>query len=109
MKRMLMAVLIMLAMAMQAQAEEEIERAMRACRSAVDRFYAGSGGAVTWPVEAYTRSANMVYFVQFKDDLKATLAPAMGMPLALDVRCSIQRETFKPLMITVNRVSLPVD
>ena len=46
MKRMVLAVLILLAMAMQAQAEEEIERAMRACRSAVDRFYAGSGGAV---------------------------------------------------------------
>ena len=101
---------IFVLLATQAMALTGIEKADNRCKVEVNLYMEHTTGAqkVTYPATRFTSQNSNAYFIHYKQDLKAIAHFKDGSTLPLDIRCTIEKNTFETLFVNVNGKVIPL-
>ena len=109
MKKAILAIILVL-FATQVMALNGIKIADNRCKVEVNYYikHTLGGGKVSYPATRFTSENSNAYFIHYKEDLKATAHFKDGSALPLDIRCTIEKNTFKVLFVNINGTSIPI-
>lgn len=103
MKCIIFFILILVLFYTQAMAQTGLDKAANRCRVEVDSFVENKlNGKVNYPIKKFTSQMSNAYFIHYRQDLKATAHFKDGSTHPLDIRCTIEKGSFDPLMININ-------
>ncbi|MDW7773728.1 MAG: hypothetical protein SCH71_12645 [Desulfobulbaceae bacterium] len=93
----------------QAYAVTDLDKAVDRCKGETTSYVENVlKGEVRFPTERFSSENNYAYFIHYKEDLKTMAFLKDGSVLPLDIRCTIEKNTFKPVMVSINGNLLPI-
>ena len=109
MKKAILAIILVL-FATQAMALTGMDKANNRCKVEVNYYLKHTLGAekVSYPATRFTSENNNAYFIHYKKDLKATAHFDDGSVLPLDIRCTIEKNSFEVLFVNINGTPIPI-
>lgn len=101
---------ILVLFATQALALTGIEKADNRCKVEANIYMEHTANVekVSYPGTRFTSENSNAYFIHYKQDLKAVAHFKDGSTLPLDIRCTIEKNTFETLFVNVNGTPIPL-